>query len=129
MILDFLIELFSDFSPMYFYLSVLLSVLCAFQFISVVANQLYRDTPIDIHGIKRSKVQLKINQNATNEIITRRNWRAIVTKRIELPDEEEDATKSSTNLLRLTLQGGLLCKKNLYSLSLRKQISSEYLSY
>jgi hypothetical protein len=121
MVMDFLIELFSDLSPMYFYLSVLLSVLCTLQFIPVVSEHLYRNTSIDIHGINKGKVQLATNENITNEIITRRNWIAIVTKRMELPDEEEEAGTSSLNMQRSTIQGGLLCQKNLYSLSLRGQ--------
>lgn len=121
MVMDFLIELFSDFSPMYVYFSVLLSVFCAFQWMPIVTHNLYQDTQIDIR-IHHKRIELAPIQNRTNEMIKRRNWLAVVTKRIELPDEDEDADGSFYHNKSCTLQGGTSCK-NLYSLSLKKQVS------
>ncbi|WP_042142117.1 hypothetical protein [Paucisalibacillus sp. EB02] len=128
MLLDFLLELYSDFSPMYFYISMVLSVLCTIQWMPYVTQHVYQNSRINIDSFHKGKVEQVTRNNAINEMNKTRHWLAIITKRIANP-EDDDETASSLYFNRLKqIRGGKTCNINLYSLSLRKQVLSEFLA-
>ncbi|WP_096271417.1 hypothetical protein [Paucisalibacillus globulus] len=127
MLLDFLMELYSDFSPMYFYFSMVLSVLCSIHWMPYVTRNVYQNSRINVYSFHNGKVEQVTRNNAINEMNKTRQWLAIITKRIAIPDDDEE-TASSLYFSRFKqIRGGKICKNNLYSHSLRKLVLSEFL--
>ncbi|MFS0674646.1 hypothetical protein [Ornithinibacillus sp. 179-J 7C1 HS] len=123
MFLDFLFELFGDFSPVYLYISVILSALYVIRWLPEFDFSLNKSLHVkDTYHLKARFLPLEKN---INEIIEKRNWLAITTKRIELPDDDEEEAHFSF-YKSMKKRGGALCK-NLYSLILRNlAYSGEY---
>jgi hypothetical protein len=124
MFFDFIIELSSDFSAMYFYFSAVLTVLFSIHWMPLVAQNVYRDTRITIETIHNGKAEQSTRNHSINKMNKKRNWLAIITKRIETPDDDDEASFSLYFNRVRQLQGGTTCKNNLYSHSLEKQVLS-----
>ncbi|GGA89318.1 hypothetical protein [Ornithinibacillus halotolerans] len=121
MLLDLIFELLSDFSPMYIYLSTILSV---FYVIRLLPNQytIYSRNQLALSDLQVQNYS-EPNADQVIEMIEKRNWLAIITKRIEVPDDDDDEHVSFLTLFKLIKnQGGTTCSNNLYSLSYGKQV-------
>ncbi|RDW17576.1 hypothetical protein CWR48_13720 [Oceanobacillus arenosus] len=117
MLLELLNELLSDFSPIYLYLSFLLSVVY-FDYIQLDL----RCTVYKNHAFIRKSHALKIQslpkQQPITGVIKIHNWLTNKTKRIEIPDDDNDPHSNSTSTLDKN-RGGQQWKKHLYSRSLK----------
>lgn len=120
MLLDLIFELLSDFSPMYIYLSTILSV---FYVIRLLPNQytFYSRNQLALSDLQVQKYS-ELNADQVIEMIEKRNWLAIITKRIEVPDDDEEYVSFLTLFKLIKNQGGKTCSNNLYSLSYGKQV-------
>ncbi|RDW19730.1 hypothetical protein [Oceanobacillus chungangensis] len=117
MFLELLNELLSDFSPIYLYLSFLLSVVY-FDYIQLD----FRCSIDKNHAFIRRSHALKVDslpiQQPISGAIEIHNWLTNKTKRIEIPDDDNDAHSNSTFSIDKN-RGGQKWKKHLYSRSLK----------
>ncbi|WP_047981087.1 hypothetical protein [Ornithinibacillus contaminans] len=114
MLLEFISELFSDFSPIYIYLSVLFSMILALQIVPFVTDSLMKHRKLskaELHARACNTIHLQEPKPMQAE---ERNWLVRKTKRIEAPDDESD---SESFLFQTTLkkQGGAQWNIDLYS--------------
>ncbi|MEN2465195.1 hypothetical protein [Ornithinibacillus sp. FSL M8-0202] len=122
MMLDFLFEFFGDFSPFYLYVSVLLSAIYVIRWFPEF--EFFFNKQVDIRNHYRLYGNFEPVLHQVNEFVERRNWLAIITKRIEVPDDDEEGALSSFYKF-VKKRGGAQWKNNLYSLTLRKSAFSE----
>ncbi|AXI08545.1 hypothetical protein CUC15_06260 [Oceanobacillus zhaokaii] len=117
MFLELLNELLSDFSPIYLYLSFLLSVVY-FDYIQLD----FRCAIDKNHAFIRKSHALKLDslprQQPISGAIKIHNWITNKTKRIEIPDDDNEAY-SNSNISKDKIRGGQKWKKGLYSRSLK----------
>ncbi|MFD1849852.1 hypothetical protein [Oceanobacillus bengalensis] len=117
MLLELMNELLSEFSPIYFYFGLLLTIVYfdPFQFTvkrKIVENQLYMRHSHEL------KYQTLPRQSLIPRIIELRNWLTTKVKRVEAPDDDADAHSFSYPNLN-QIRGGQKWKKHLYSLLLK----------
>ncbi|WP_174616025.1 hypothetical protein [Virgibacillus ihumii] len=115
MVFELLYDVVGEISPIYIYLSIILSLVCSFRIMnvsmqhSIIRNHDYTKECHATH-IKLLPVNEPIGQ--VTEIY---NWITHRTKRIDAPDDDSD--HHSFSLHKKFLRGGQSCKRNLYSLS------------
>ncbi|RKQ33952.1 hypothetical protein [Oceanobacillus halophilus] len=117
MLLELFNEMFYEFSPFYFYLSIALSLITIDIFYvnlehKAFENQLYIRKSHDV------KIQQLPRQIIIPRVIEIRNWITTKTKRIEAPDDDSDAHSFSL-FPSIKYRGGKQWKQHLYSLLLK----------
>lgn len=116
MLFDLLYEVVGEISPMYFYLSIILSIICSYRMMnmgmhhSIISNHDYTKECHAIH------MKLLPMHEPISQITEIHNWITHVTKRIDAPDDDTDVHTFSFQKHQI-LRGGKLWRKNLYSLS------------
>ncbi|WP_249870665.1 hypothetical protein [Oceanobacillus saliphilus] len=117
MFIELLSEFLNEFSPIYIYLSLLISVL-HFEFGQLnEQNRLFKN---DWYAQKSNTLQFQMTSFPEMNVaaITIRNWIANKTKRIETPDDDKE--DSSFSIFYSTKnRGGQKWKQHLYSPNLR----------
>ncbi|WP_010097163.1 hypothetical protein [Ornithinibacillus scapharcae] len=123
MLLEFLYDFLTDLTPVYMYVSILFSGFCLIRYVSQF--EIYSKRKFDIRLQRLERIHVPI-QDANIEMVEKRNWLAVIAKRVEVPDDEEEASFSFFKRL-LKKRGGTTCKKNLYSHALRERVYLELL--
>ncbi|MDL4841127.1 hypothetical protein [Aquibacillus rhizosphaerae] len=116
MLLELLSEMHSDFYPVYFYISYMLSVICSYGVLYFTSHYLSRNNSLtnkNKHAIQPNKDTYLISLNLNNDI---RAWITRKVKRIAGPDDDTDKPFFSYIYTVHKTRGGQLCSSNLYSL-------------
>ncbi|PAV29662.1 hypothetical protein CIL05_09825 [Virgibacillus profundi] len=119
MLIEILFDILSDFSLLYFYVSIILSIFCAYQithfslFNIKKMNECYTR---EHHSIQARQIPLV---SVVGEVIEKRDWLTNKTKRIEAPDDDAEIHSFSLVNKRTIKRGGQQWKNILYSLSLK----------
>jgi hypothetical protein len=124
MLLEFLYESLSDLSPLYLYLSVLLSMIFALRFMPFFMESFAENSKLYRQKLHARKAKLVQMQAPKTVLIEKRNWLSRKTKRIEAPDDDTDSESFLLQAINKK-QGGTTWKSNLYSHSLRNIALSE----
>ncbi|WP_339229023.1 hypothetical protein NSQ77_04265 [Oceanobacillus sp. FSL K6-2867] len=122
MLIELLSELFNEFSPIYFYIGLLLAIIP----IRIYNQPNTYQTDVYIRKSHALQYQLLSVPELTATILEIRNWLTHKTKRIEIPDDNEEDSSSFDFCYKN--QGGLIWKQNLYSPHLRN-IALSYLDF
>lgn len=112
-------ELVNDMSPFYSYISILLTIVCSYQFISIGVQGITRNNDILTREYHDIRVRLLPMQELYGEIAEVLDWLTRKTKRIAAPDDDTDNHSFSFIKLSLLIRGGQQWKIILYSLFLK----------
>ncbi|MCM3400359.1 hypothetical protein [Oceanobacillus profundus] len=123
MLVELLSELFNEFSPIYFYIGLLLSIIP----LRIYNQPNTYQTDVYLRRSHALQFQLLSLPDLTATALDIRNWITNRTKRIEVPDDNEEDS-SSLVFYRYKNLGGLKWKQLLYSSKL-KNIASSYLGF
>lgn len=119
MFLELLYELISDISPLYFYLSIILSIICAYKIMNFGLNRFLNKHDVSIHDQQLFITRFNQNMIPSGQLFEQQNWLAKKTMRIEAPDDDSD-NESFSFLNKFSMKrGGTKCRNILYSLSLK----------
>lgn len=123
--MNILIELLngfaSDISPIYVYVSILLTIFCSYQLISFGLKDSVKKNNMFIRDYHAIQVRLLPLQASFCENTDIRDWITKKTKRMASPDDDTDHTSFSFFNNVFKLRGGQLCKI-IYSLSLKNTV-------
>lgn len=117
--IELLNELVSDISPIYFYISILLTIVCTYQLFLITGKGNIGNNNVFIRKYHAIKVRLLPMQELFGEIIGIHDWITKKTKRKAAPDDDTDHPSFSFLSTFLQIRGGQSCKI-IYSLSLKK---------
>jgi len=117
MFLELLSELLNEFSPMYFYLGILLSII-QFEHIQFDYQKHIYQNDVFIRKSHALQFQLLILPEAPSVTVQKRNWLAHKTKRIEAPDDDKEDSSFSIFNKKIN-RGGQKWRQLLYSQNLR----------
>ncbi|MUK87802.1 hypothetical protein GMD78_05225 [Ornithinibacillus sp. L9] len=115
MFLEMINDFANEFSPLYLYVSAVLSIFYLNRFYNGVHHSVW-ENHLHIRKWHEIQIQLLPNQIMIPRLIEFRNWIAIKTKRIEAPDDDTDADSFSL-FQAMKLRGGKQWRKHPYSLS------------
>lgn len=117
MAIELLYDLLAEVSPMYFYLSIILSMVFTFRMVDInvsstmMANQKYTK---EYHALAFKRLPIDDAREDSHDV---QDWITHTTKRIDVPDDDGD-NHSFSFYPSKQKRGGSQWDKNLYSLSL-----------
>ncbi|MGY0694401.1 hypothetical protein ACW2QC_16735 [Virgibacillus sp. FSP13] len=117
--IELLGQLTGDVSPLYLYLGIALSMICAYRGISINLHQINQNNEMftrQWHAIEFRLLPMQEELGVNTEI---QNWITTKTKRIEAPDDDTDSHSFSLSTANKIKRGGQQWKENLYSQSLQ----------
>ncbi|WP_077324679.1 hypothetical protein [Virgibacillus siamensis] len=118
MVFELIYDVVGELSPMYFYLSIIFSLICSYQIMnmnvhhSILSNYDYTK---ECHAVY---IKLLPKNEPISQITEIHNWITHTTKRIDAPDDDTDDHSFSLQQNQI-LRGGQQWRKNLYSLLLK----------
>lgn len=115
--IEILNGLVSDISPFYLSVSMLVTIVCSYQILSIDAQGITLNNNVFTREYHALKVRLLPMQEQFGEIAEVHDWITKKTERIASPDDDVD--NQSFSFLNLQIRGGQQWRKNLYSLSLK----------
>ncbi|WP_186580717.1 hypothetical protein [Aquibacillus kalidii] len=116
MVLDLISEINSDFYPMYFYITIILTIFCSLQLVHITHHYLNDYRSITTKNQKFINITAQLNRVNVNSKSDRLSWITKKMKRKEGPEDDSDNNSSNLNKTYLTIRGGLTCLNKLYSL-------------
>jgi hypothetical protein len=116
MMIEFLNGLANDISPFYFYVSILLTIVCSYQLLSIDLKCNAGNNNVFIRKYHAIKVRLLPMQELYGKITGIHDWITKKTKRKASPDDDTDHPSFSITTRFLYIRGGQTCKI-IYSLS------------
>ncbi|WP_188456341.1 hypothetical protein [Virgibacillus oceani] len=113
--IELLYDLLGEISPLYFYISIVLSMICAYRFFNMDMHNTLMDNNIYTRESHASKIQLLPKREPIGEIPEIHKWITNTTKRIDAPDDDSDNDSFSFINKEKINRGGQQCKIVLYS--------------
>ncbi|WP_099157532.1 hypothetical protein [Virgibacillus ndiopensis] len=123
--IEVLYDLLGEISPFYFYISIVLSMICAYRFLNMDMHNTMMDNNVYTREAHASKIQFLPKREPIGEIPEIHNWITNTTKRIDAPDDDSDNDSFSFITKYIIIRGGQQCKIVLYSLFSRNIALSE----
>ncbi|MEN1968674.1 hypothetical protein WMZ97_11450 [Lentibacillus sp. N15] len=124
--LELLNQLIDDVSPFYVYLGIILTIICAYQGISLTMGNINHQNEVFTRQWHAERFRLLPAQEERGINKQIHNWITIKTKRMEIPDDDTDSHSFSTHTFNTTNRGGQQWKENLYSQSLNIALSVSF---
>ncbi|MDY7046438.1 hypothetical protein RVS70_19815 [Virgibacillus sp. M23] len=119
MMIELLNEVVNDVSPFYLYISILLTILSTYQFLTIDARNIIENNNILTREYHNLRVRLLPMQELFGECREVIEWLIKKTNRIASPDDDTDNESFSFQANELSKRGGQQWIVNLYSHSLR----------
>ncbi|GGB61600.1 hypothetical protein F3157_09470 [Virgibacillus dakarensis] len=113
--LELVNDLMSDITPLYLYLSIALSMICAYRGISLNMHMINQNNDFATRQWHAARFRLLPRQEDLGANTEIQNWIATKTKRIEAPDDDTDAHSFLFSTATKKKRGGQQWKENLYS--------------
>ncbi|GAA0594621.1 hypothetical protein GCM10009001_08430 [Virgibacillus siamensis] len=115
MFFELLYDVVGEISPIYFYLSIIFTLVCSYRIMNMnIHHPIIRnhDYAKECHAIYIKLLPINVT---IGQIVEIHNWITHTTKRIDTPDDDSD--HHSFSLQKKLLRGGQIWGKNLYSRS------------
>ncbi|GAA0442919.1 MAG: hypothetical protein ACQEWU_09970 [Bacillota bacterium] len=119
MMIELLNEVVNDVSPFYLYISILLTIVSTYQFLTIDARNIIENNNILTREYHNLRVRLLPMQELFGECREVIEWLIKKTNRIASPDDDTDNESFSFQANELSKRGGQQWIVNLYSHSLR----------
>ncbi|MEW9675722.1 hypothetical protein ABRT01_05980 [Lentibacillus sp. L22] len=113
--LELLNQLTSDVSPFYVYLSIILTIICAYRGMSFTMGNTIQQNQIFTRQWHATRFRLLPAQEELGANTEIHHWIAAKMKRIEAPDDDSDSHSCSLKVLNDYHRGGQKWNANLYS--------------
>ncbi|MGX9933620.1 hypothetical protein [Virgibacillus sp. Bac332] len=117
--IELLNEVVNDVSPFYLYISILLTIVSTYQFLTIDARNIIENNNILTREYHNLRVRLLPMQELFGECREVIEWLIKKTNRIASPDDDTDNESFSFQANELSKRGGQQWIVNLYSHSLR----------